>query len=383
MKRAKPLPVINLQSPQNKAPRVLIVDDEKALMTAQVTTLRDHGFETVGFRSATEALSAMEEARFDILLADLTLPEMDGIALLRAALEKDPQLIGIIVAEPGTIGTAVDAMQDGAFDYVLKPFNLSAVLPVLNRALTVRQLRLENAALEATVRDRTAELQAAKEELAAFSYSMSHDLRAPLRALKMFSAVLMGRHQQELSDEVKRLLGFVDRGAQQINQLVEDLLRFSRVGRQPLAKRQVDMTALVRAVAQEVEKNPNDRLIDFRLSDLPPAFGDDALLRELFLDLLSNAFKFTRPRPSAMIEVGAISGSGEPIYFVRDNGVGFDMKHAKQLFGIFSRLHTDEQFEGTGIGLAIVKRIVNRHGGHIWVDAAPDRGATFYFTLGA
>jgi light-regulated signal transduction histidine kinase (bacteriophytochrome) len=245
----------------------------------------------------------------------------------------------------------------------------------------VRRLRLENAALEARVRERSAELQAAKEELAAFSFSLSHDLRAPLRALKMFSAALMGRHHHELSDEVKRLLGFVDRGAQQINQLVEDLLRFSRVGRQPLAKRHVDMTALVRTVVQEVEKNPNDRLIDFRLQDLPPASGDDALLREVFINLLSNAFKFTRPKPSAIIEVGAISESGERIYFVRDNGIGFDMKHAKQLFGIFSRLHTDEQFEGTGIGLAIVKRIVNRHGGHIWVDAAPDRGATFYFTL--
>jgi light-regulated signal transduction histidine kinase (bacteriophytochrome) len=247
----------------------------------------------------------------------------------------------------------------------------------------VRRLRLENVALEQRVREHSAELQAANEELAAFSFALSHDLRAPLRALKMFSAVLMGRHVNELSDEVKRLLGFVDRGAHQINQRVEDLVRFSRLSHQPLAQRQVDMTSLVRAVAQEIEKDPNDRLVDFHLQDLPPAFGDEALLRQVFLNLLSNAFKFTRHKPLAVIEVGAISGSGASIYFVRDNGVGFDMKHAKQLFGIFSRLHTDEQFEGTGIGLAIVQRIVNRHGGHIWVDAAPDSGATFYFTLSA
>ena len=197
----------------------------------------------------------------------------------------------------------------------------------------------------------------------------------------MFSEVLVKRHADELSEDVKRLLGFINQGAQQMNQLVEDLLRFSRLSRQPLAKRPIDMTALVRSIFQEVEKDQGDRQVAFHLNDLPPALGDFALLRQALLNLLSNAFKFTRHRKSAVIEVGTLSDSGECIYFVRDNGAGFDMKHSKDLFGVFRRLHPQEEFEGTGIGLSIVQRIINRHGGRIWADAALDGGATFYFTL--
>ena len=215
--------------PDIPSARILIVDDEAAQMKALCDTLRDHNYETAGFVSGHTALAALRESRFDLLLADLMMPEMGGIALLQAALEIDPHLVGIIMTGEGTIATAVEAMKSGAFDYILKPFTLRVIVPVLSRALSVRRLRLENAELEERVRERTAELETANKELDAFSYSVSHDLRAPLRAIHGFASILNEDFCASMPGKAQELLNHVITSAGRMEQLIEDLLRFSRL----------------------------------------------------------------------------------------------------------------------------------------------------------
>ncbi len=361
--------------------KILIVDDEAAHMTALCDTLRNQGYQTAGFSTPAAALAEVEQGRFDLLLTDLMMPGMDGIALLEAARQKDPELAAIIMTGQGTIATAVEAMKSGAMDYILKPFKLSAVLPVLERALSVRRLRRQNAALEQRVRERTAELEMANKELEAFSYSVSHDLRAPLRHIDGFANMLVQDFAGAMPEEAQRLLNVVCSEARQMGRLIDDLLRFSRLGRQTLAKQEVKMTELFREVLEELKSDHAGRNVDIRLGELPDCQGDRSLLRQVAVNLLSNAFKFTRLRENAVVEISGSAQALERVYFVRDNGTGFDMQNARRLFGVFQRLHTAEIFEGTGVGLSIVQRIIVRHGGRTWAEAAVDQGATFYFAL--
>jgi len=350
-------------------------------MRALCDTLSDHGYEIVGFTAAEAALEALARTKFDLLLSDLMMPGMDGIALLQAAQSIDPDLVGVIMTGEGSIASAVDAMKIGALDYILKPFKLSAVLPVLSRALTVRQLRLKNAELEKSLRERAVELEAANRELETFSYSVSHDLRAPLRAVRGFSEMLAENHESQMSDEALRLLGCVTQGAKRMEQLIEALLNFSHLGRRSLAMRPVDMTALVQQVIEALRAQQPERQLEVRMNELPGCIGDPVLLEQVFVNLLSNAFKFTRGKEHPIVETGCQELNGERVYFVRDNGVGFDMHYAQRLFGTFQRMHSQDEFEGTGLGLSIAARIVQRHGGRIWAEAAVGEGAKFQFTL--
>jgi two-component system sensor histidine kinase/response regulator len=369
--------------PDTPPARILIVDDETAQMKALCHTLGDHGYVTSGFVSAQAALGGLRNQKFDLLLTDLMMPEMDGITLLRAALKIDPDLIGILMTGEGTITTAVEAMKAGALDYILKPFKLSNILPVLSRALEVRQLRLQNAELQRNVRERTVELEAANRELEAFSYSVSHDLRAPLRHIDGFSSLLLEKYEPQLPEEARRLFGMMSASARRMGQLVDDLLRLSRLGRQALSKRPVSVPTLVQSVLDDLSKESGVRTMEVRIGELPDVVGDPSLLRQAFVNLLSNAFKFTRHKETAIIEVGFRQQNGEGVYFVRDNGAGFDMENAKKLFGVFQRLHSQDEFEGTGVGLSIVQRIIHRHDGCVWAESEPGKGATFYFTLPA
>src|SRR5581483_10037587 len=231
--------------PETPAPpaRLLIVDDEAAQLRALCDTLRDRGFETFGFGSANQALNSMDERSYDLLLSDLTMPEMDGITLLQGALKKDPTLVGIIMTGDGTIATAVEAMKSGAMDYILKPFKLSAILPVLERGLSVRRLRLQNAALEKEVRERTLQLENANKELEAFSYSVSHDLRAPLRHISGY-AEMLGKTETNLSPKGLRYLGQISSAADRMGHLIDDLLEFSRMGRAEMRQIEVNLEQL-------------------------------------------------------------------------------------------------------------------------------------------
>ena len=367
-------------SPQ-PAPRLLIVDDEASHMKALCETLADRGYETRGHSSPEDALNALESCDFDLILTDLMMPGIDGITLLKKAQEVQPRIVGVLMTGHGTIDTAVEAMKVGAIDYVLKPFKLSAVLPVLTRALAVRTLRLENEALARSVRERTAELETANRDLEAFAWSVSHDLLAPLRGIRGFAGLLERDFSAQLPEEARSHLCRVTTTAERMEQLVRDLLQFARSGRWPLSLVKVDVATLVAHIATELKELEPEREVDVRIAPLPGAMADQALLRQVFFNLLSNARKFTRNVAAARIDVSSRLDGSDVVYTVRDNGAGFDMKYAHRLFGVFQRLHRDAEFEGSGVGLSIVKRIVERHGGRIWVEAAVGEGAAFHFTL--
>jgi light-regulated signal transduction histidine kinase (bacteriophytochrome) len=236
--------------------------------------------------------------------------------------------------------------------------------------------------LEQRVVERTAQLEAANHELEAFSYSISHDLRAPLRAINGFARILLEEYAPYLSAEAQEYLQLTRDNAQFMGQLIDDLLAFSRLSRQPLSRQALNPADLVQQVFNTLCPAVDERHVDFTLGELPPCQADPTLLKQVFVNLLSNALKFTSQRQMAVITVGCQTMPGEPVYFIQDNGVGFHMAYADKLFGVFQRLHRAEEYEGTGVGLAIVQRIIHRHGGRIWAEAAVNQGATFYFTLG-
>jgi len=235
--------------------------------------------------------------------------------------------------------------------------------------------------------EKSAELAAVNKELDSFSYSVSHDLRSPLRAVIAFARMLEEDHGARLDAEGKRLLGVVHDSAQRMGQLIEDLLQFARLGRQPLRTRRVELDELVNQTIAELVAAREDRRIDFDIKPLGPVEGDPTLLKQALVNLLSNAMKFTRDRDPAVIEVGRESAvpaqEGGHVYYVKDNGAGFDMTYYDRLFGVFQRLHSQEDYEGTGVGLAIVQKVITRHGGRVWANSEPGAGATFYFTLPA
>jgi signal transduction histidine kinase len=243
------------------------------------------------------------------------------------------------------------------------------------------ELQAGRSELERRVADRTAQLTAINGELEAFTYSVSHDLRAPLRHISGFVQILEEDHGRQLPEDARRLLARISQGARNMGTLVDELLQFSRLGRQPLSRQLCKLDALLGESLSEVQRETADRDIEWRVSSLPLADCDPVLVKQIFVNLLSNAVKFTRTRQPAIIEVGQQIADGSTVIFVRDNGVGFSMKYADKLFRVFQRLHRNEDFEGTGVGLAMVDRIVKKHGGRIWTESELDRGAAFYFTL--
>lgn len=251
----------------------------------------------------------------------------------------------------------------------------------LSRHYTVRgQAR----ALERAHQDllmRTQQLEAVNRELDGFTYSVSHDLRAPLRAVYGFAQILVEDHGYRLDEEGQRVLHVIQRNVTKMGQLIDDLLRFSRTGRRELERERVDMKKLAEEELAALREEAVERAIEVELPALPAANGDPALLRQVWSNLLSNAVKYTRDRSPAVIEIRGRAENGELVYSVHDNGVGFDPRYAGKLFGVFQRLHKSSEFEGVGVGLALVQRIVARHGGRVWAEAQPERGASFYFTL--
>ncbi len=245
----------------------------------------------------------------------------------------------------------------------------------------IRQLRQSFETLEERVAGRTAELEAANKELEAFAYSVSHDLRAPLRHIDGYMELLQQSLSGPLDERSRHYMATISDSAKHMGQLIDNLLAFSRMGRNELSKTPVDLGVLVEEIIQELEPETQGRIVCWRVSELPNVTGDQAMLRQALVNLLANALKFSRGRAQADIEIGCQVGKKETIIFIRDNGVGFDMAYADKLFGVFQRLHRADEFEGTGIGLANVRRIINRHGGRVWAEGQIDKGATFYFSL--
>jgi PAS domain S-box-containing protein len=255
------------------------------------------------------------------------------------------------------------------------------VRDVTARRQAEEALRQLNASLEQRVIERTIQLEAANKDLEAFSYSVSHDLRAPLRAISGFSKIVLEDHAATLNADGLRYLNMVDQSARQMGRLIDDLLTFSRTGRQPLTVQTVNTTDIVNACLTDLKDMQENRHVTISVGELPDCEADASLLRQVWLNLLGNALKYTRKSDPAVITVGSRREGGTDSYFVEDNGAGFDMKYADKLFGVFQRLHLADDYEGTGVGLALVQRIVERHGGRVWAEAKLNLGATFHFTL--
>lgn len=384
--------------------KILAVDDSQTYLNELAATLRAEGYDVALARSGEEALELLAVQPVDCVLLDLVMPGIGGHETCRrikaAPVVRDIPLIILTGREDRA--AMLEGLAAGADDYISKASELGVLKARVraqirrkqfedeNRRIREQLLRKEFEAAEARVAQELAEARATLteelerqiRELEAFSYTVSHDLRAPLRTIDGFSRALAEDLADKLDDSAKDHLRRIRVAANRMSELISDLLHLARVGRAELRKQHIDLTELVRSIATSLREREPARVVEMRIASGLVTVGDPGLIRAMLENLLSNAWKFTSRCEHPCIEVGTVDRDGQPVFYVRDNGVGFDAKHAEKLFQPFQRLHTYAEFEGTGIGLATVNRIVTRHGGRAWAEGEIGHGATVYFMLG-
>ena len=359
-------------TPDSSRARVLVVDDN-AELREYITGLLTPTYDVTTAIDGQAALDVIRAGAPDIILSDVMMPRLDGFALVRE-LRADPETASlpvILLSARAGEEAAVEGLDTGADDYLVKPFSARELLARVRTHVQLARAR----------RAWIAELEAKNEELEAFAYSASHDLRAPLRTIDGFSQALAEDLGEKLDDRAEQQIRKVRAAASRMSNLIEDLLRLARVTRGELRRARVDLSSLAGEVTAQLRERDPTRVVVVRIADGLVVDGDPGLLRTAMENLIGNAWKFSSRRQEAVIEVGAAERDGKRAYFVRDNGVGFEREHADTLFRPFQRLHGDKEFEGTGIGLATVQRIIGRHGGRVWADGMRDAGATVFFQL--
>ncbi len=422
-----PAPV-SQEEPLRGSAGVLIIDDRRENLLSLEATLRTLDQEVVAVTSGRAALRALMDREFAVILLDVNLPGMDGYETATLIRSRDRSRHTPII-----FLTAIDrndlhesrGYALGAVDFLFKPFNpdilrakVSVFIELFRKSQEIKKLnedlerrvqqrtvelqaanrglqaeveerrRMEaevrelNVRLEERVRARTAELEEANAELEAFSYSVSHDLRAPLRKIEGFSNLLLEDHALQLDPEVEEYLKRIGASSRQMGQIIDDMLLLSRVTHDELEYEPVDLSRLAREIVEDLRSAPpGERNVEVGIQDRVVVQGDPRLLRFALKNLLENAWKFTSKKEKASITFGMMQQQGNPVYYVKDNGAGFDMKYVNEMFDPFRRLHPTRDYPGTGIGLAIVQRVIRRHGGRVWTESEPGKGASFYFTL--
>ena len=378
---------------------ILLVDDQPANLIALEAMLQGLGQNLIKAESGREALKWLLTHEFAVILLDVKMPEMDGFETATLIRERDKSRhtpILFLTAADRSQSHAVRGYAVGAVDYLVKPvvpeFVRSKVAVFVELAkkseLLRRQAQLlvesEQAALELaeTRAELVRDLEHKNRELESFSYAVSHDLRAPLRRIDSFGRAVLESQGERLDEQGRHYLERVREASQHMSQLIDDVLHLSRVTRAELREQDVDLSALTSLILSRLQESEPARKVGIKVRPGVVVTGDGQLLRIALENLLANAWKFTSKQPDARIEFGVTQASGEPAYFVRDNGAGFDMTYADRLFGPFQRLHPQGEFAGSGIGLATVQRIIHRHGGQVWAEGLVGQGATFQFTLG-
>ena len=362
--------------------RILVVNEEASSLNALCQTLNEQGYVTSGFTDAMPALAALRGGKFDVLLTVLTSPEIECTGLLQAALKIDSHLAGVVMTGEGTMSSAIEAMRVGSMDRVPTPISVSEMPTVLTQAIAVSQIREADVNFEQIHRALALEPETANKEHAVFGITLSQDLLQPLRSIAGFAELLSQQSRADLPPESQHYLDFIIKKTGHMQQLIADLTHFYELGSQPFAGRPLSASTLVERALEGFLYDPAYANTDVIVGDLPACVGDAELLQELYTNLLANAFKFSGKKAYPKVEIGCEKAASGNVYFVRDNGAGFDETRAGKLFTLFYRLHSANEFPGTGVGLATAENIIARHGGKIWATSIVGEGSTFYFTLG-
>jgi signal transduction histidine kinase len=376
---------------------ILIVDDRSSNIYALQTLLEkaDREFRTA--MNGPDALKIALNENIDLIILDVQMPEMDGFEVAQILQShKRTKEIPIIFAsaEKKERQSIIRGFEEGAVDYLSKPLDpeltrakVSVLLKIQQqrRELHEKNLSLEKADnqikdLNANLQKNLTQLESVNKELESFSYSVSHDLRAPLRSLIGYSKMLEEDYGESLGENGKKILAIINQNANRMNMLIDDLLEFARLGRAELKKSEVNTQQLVNNLIGEMKETLGSKVL-FKMDSLLPVHADYPMFNQVWVNLISNAVKYSSKKQNPVIEIGSDKKDNEVIYHVADNGAGFSMEYAHKLFNVFQRLHTSTEFEGTGVGLALVHRIILKHGGKIWADAKVNEGATFYFAL--
>lgn len=377
---------------------ILMVDDRPENLIALESILTHPGLNLIRASSGPDALRAVLQHEFAVILLDVNMPGMDGFETAdmirkRPRSEHTP-IIFLTAIEKGD-QEVFKGYSIGAVDYIFKPFvpeilksKVAVFVDLFNMREQVKQHAAQLQALYTELKTKAEQLEAANLQLAAlnrelesFSYSVSHDLRAPLRHIEGFAKILLERYAIKLDDEAKRFIDRICSGAKNMNDLIDDLLKLSRVTRAEMSVTETNLSDIARSITAGLKEGQPERQVEFVIADGVLANSDGRMMRIVLQNLLDNAFKYTGKHEKARIEFGVDHSQSPAVYFVKDDGAGFNMAYSNKLFGVFQRLHSPKEFQGIGIGLATVLRIILRHGGRIWAEGVVEKGATFFFTL--
>jgi two-component system, sensor histidine kinase and response regulator len=364
--------------------KILIVDDQPANLFALEQILNRLDVQIIQASSGAQALSLSLDHDFSVAIVDVQMPEMDGyelVELLRGNQSTTALPVIFVSAVYSDDYHHRKAYDAGAVDFLSKPYIPEILLSKVKVFLDLYAERRKLQNLIEQLNESNRQLEIVNQELEGFATSVSHELRTPLRAIEGYSRILFEDYSSQLDLEAQTCLNNIKVATERMSTLINDMLHFAYHGVQPLNRQRVSMRQVVEEAIKELNGLAEQPRVKISVADLPDALADPSLIRQVYLNLLNNAIKYSRSRPAAAIQVGYRIENDQVIYWVSDNGVGFDMRYAGRLFGIFQRLHRQDEFEGSGVGLASVSRIINRHGGRIWAQAEVNKGATFYFTL--